>query len=123
MGNTDTLLNGGKMNLFDGLCPECLLRNISQEMWLNRGDVFECPQCHLLVSLASGLRATILRRRGQGHFKSLQDHYYCATQHAHGLLICRENQTKHYEADGFDEITSEELREYLKEVNGVDENV
>jgi hypothetical protein len=114
------------MNFFDGLCPECLLSNATQEMWLNRGDVFECPQCHLLVSLASGLRAAILRRRGQGHFKSLQDSYYCATQckHAHGTLLCRESRTKHYEADGFDEIiTPEALREYLCEVNGVDKNV
>lgn len=110
------------MNLFDGVCPECELGNVIQEMWLNQGDVFECPQCHLLVSL-SGLRAIILRRRGQGHFKSLQDRYYCATKHAQGLLLCRESKTKHYEADGFDEIKSEELREYLKEVNGIDEYV
>ena len=114
------------MNFFDGLCPECLLSNVTQEMWLNRWDVFECTQCHLMVSLSSGLQAAILRRRGQGHFKSLQDTYYCATQHrhAHGMLICRESQTKHYEADGFNEIeTPEELREYLSEANGVDEKV
>ena len=114
------------MNLFDGLCPECLSGNVSQEMWLNRGDVFECPRCHLMVSLVSGLRATILRRRGQGHLKCLQDRYYCATQqkHAHGRLLCRESQTNFYEADGFNEIkTPEELRDYLYEVNGLDENV
>jgi hypothetical protein len=52
------------MNFFDGLCPECVLSHVTQEMWLNRVDVFECPQCHLMVSLASGLRDAILRRWG-----------------------------------------------------------
>jgi len=114
------------MYLFDGLCPECLMADVSQEMWLNRGDVFECPRCHLMVSLASSLRATILRRRGQEHFKSLQDRYYCATQHkhAHGRLLCRESQTNLYEAEGFSDFkTSEELREYIGEVIGLDEDV
>lgn len=114
------------MNLFDGLCPECLLSNVTQAMWLNRGDLFECPRCHLMISLASSLRATILRRREQENFKSLQDIYYCATQHKHiiGRLLCSESQTKHYGADGFNTIeTPEELREYLSKVNGVDENV
>jgi hypothetical protein len=114
------------MNYFDGLCPECLLGHVTQAMWLNRGDLFECPECHLMVSLASSLRAAILRRRGQGHFKSLQDTSYCATQQrqAHGMLLCRESHTKHYEADGFNEIkTPEELRAYLSEVIGVDEHV
>jgi hypothetical protein len=40
------------------------------------------------------------------------------------VLLCRESQTKHYEADGFNEIkTPEELRVYLSGVNGIDEHV
>ncbi|MEW6078314.1 MAG: hypothetical protein AB1724_10910 [Thermodesulfobacteriota bacterium] len=102
---------------FDGLCPECLSKDMNKELWLNRGDLFECPQCHLQISLASGLRATICRRRGHGKFKSLEDRYYAATNHARGLLLVRESLTRPYEADGLDTFESAgELINYLSEI-------
>lgn len=107
--------------LFDGLCPECLTKNEMQALWLNTGDVFECPRCHLQISLASGMRATICRERGRGEFRSLDDLYYCATRHARGLLLVRESLNRQYEADGFSVIKSmDELSDYLHEVRGVD---
>lgn len=106
--------------LFDGLCPECLTKNEMQALWLNTGDVFECPRCHLQISLASGMRATICRERGRGEFRSLDDLYYCATRHARGLLLVRESLSKQYEADGFNVIKdAHELNAYLHEVRGV----
>jgi hypothetical protein len=73
-----------------GLCPECLLADTSQELWLDRGDIFECPRCHLMVSLASPLRATIPRRRGRENFRSLTDKYYCAAGRVRDLVLARE---------------------------------
>jgi hypothetical protein len=107
--------------LFEGLCPECLAKNEMQVLWLNTGDVFECPRCHLQVSLASGMRATICRRRGRGEFRSLDDVQYCAKRHARGLLLARESPSRQYEADGFNVIKdAHELIDYLHEVRGVD---
>lgn len=107
--------------LFDGLCPACLMDNALQELWLNQGDVFECPHCHLQISLASGIRATVCRRRGHGEFKSLEDKYYCATRHAKGLLLVRESLTSLYEADGFNVFkTSDEFKDYLNEIKETD---
>ena len=108
-------------HLFDGFCPECLVKDKMQALWLNKGDVFECPFCHLQISLASGMRATICRRRGRGEFKSLKDVHYSATKHAKGLLLVRESLTKLYEADGFSAIKdADELKDYLREVRGMD---
>lgn len=102
---------------YDGLCTECLSKGMNQELWLNRGDLFECPQCHLQISLASGLRATICRKRGHGKFKSLEDRYYAATNHARGLLLVRESLTVPYEADGLDAFESaDELTNYLRAI-------
>lgn len=106
---------------FDGLCPECLLQGQNQELWLNRGDLFECPECHLQISLASGLRAAVLRRRGKGDFVSLSDPYYSAKRHARGLILVREHPEKLYEADCFSDFKSrQELERYLKEIQGLD---
>jgi len=114
----------GNDMLFDGFCPECSISGSNEELWLDKGDVFECPECHLLVTLASGMRAVILRRRGNANFKPFTDTHYGARHHATGLLLVRENINDWYEPDGYNAIKSfENLKEYLSEVIGVDENV
>jgi len=113
-----------EMTLFDGLCPECMLDNVFQEMWLQE-DIFECPCCHLMVALDSWRSAVILRRRGPGHFKSLQDTRYCATHCAHDYrLLCRESHMFPFrEEPGSGFISGEDLREYLRKVRGFGEHV
>ncbi len=108
-------------NCFVGLCPERLLQGRIQELWLNKRDVFECPECRLLISLASGLRAAVLRRRGQGDFVSREDPYYCAKRHVRGPLLVREHPANFYEADGFSDFKNgQELEQYLKKNQRLD---
>jgi len=105
----------------DGYCPECeILRKKHNEMRLNKGDLFECPECNLMISMASSGRATILRRRGKANFKSLEDPYYKASRHIRNINLSREDPERIYESDDTFFKDEDELRSYLKEIEGVD---
>lgn len=105
-----------------GFCPECGLHGKQNEMRLNSGDVFECPECHLMVSLASPGKATIIRRRGKGNFKSSHPHYG-ASRHIRNENLSRENMSGNYESDGTFIRDRAELESYLGEITGIDEFV
>ncbi|MFZ4789358.1 MAG: hypothetical protein ACOYMW_00335 [Candidatus Competibacteraceae bacterium] len=110
---------------YDGHCPECrLLRGNDEEMWLNRGDFFECPNCHLMVSLREPTMTAILRRRGNGNFRdqtnpengSLAEDFSIRFGRLHG-----ENLQPHIWPDPahpLKDIAS--FRHYLTEIFGVD---
>jgi hypothetical protein len=55
--------------------------------------------CHLLISLATSGKATILRRRGNGNFKG-REPYHGASRHIGNLNLSRESLKEPYESDG-----------------------
>lgn len=94
-----------------GYCPQCELENKEVAMYRNHGDLFECPTCHLMISLATAGRATIIRNRGQGMIKSF-DKYYCATSNMTSMNLSREKDNT-FESDGSMFTNTDELKEYL----------
>lgn len=73
-----------------GFCPQCELEGVETPMFVNTGDLFECPTCHLQVSLATAGRATIIRSRGQGDIRSY-DKKYCAIYNMNSMNLSRED--------------------------------
>jgi hypothetical protein len=105
-----------------GFCPECELIGKMIEMFVNQGDIFECPECHLIISLATSGRATILRRRGTGKFKA-REPYHGASGHIQNLNLSRESLEHSYESDGTFIKDRDELATYLAEIAGFDPHV
>ncbi len=102
-----------------GFCPECDINGNKTELFINQGDVFECPQCRLLLSLATPGRATILRRRGNGNFKPRVP-AHGASRHILHVLLSREDPDHHYDSDGSLIRDGGELVAYLSEIVGKD---
>lgn len=82
-------------NFNDGYCPQCALENREVEMLLNRGDYWECPECHLQGRGGGSLM--VLRERGRGDFKSYR---LGATEHIVAVLILKQSAGDPYESDG-----------------------
>ncbi len=57
------------MILMDGECPQCVLAGAISPLRLNDYDLMECERCHLQISLATPVTATIMRERGRGVFR------------------------------------------------------
>jgi hypothetical protein len=105
----------------EGLCPQCMLDGKPVEMVVNRGDVFECPACRLLVSLASPMRAAILRRRGRGDLRGTHPRFGGLANFRREFLV-REDPDNPYLALDYQGFASpDELRAYLAGIEGQDE--
>ena len=61
----------------------------------NRGDYWECPECHLQGRGGGSLM--VLRERGTGDFKS---YGLGATESLLGVLILKQSADDPYESDG-----------------------
>ncbi|MGO9613752.1 MAG: hypothetical protein ACLPX5_12055 [Dissulfurispiraceae bacterium] len=108
----------------NGYCPECAMKGVVSELWLNEGDLYECPNCNILVCLESDWRATILRRRGNGNFKSREDKYYAGTKRIRGLYLCKEDTAHRLMPDNSSEgllSTQKQFEQYLQEIIGKEE--
>lgn len=106
--------------LFDCHCPACMQTNNLVYLSINRGDLYECPECHLMVGLAP-LRAVVIRRRGRGRFRDLANPLY-SSRDLGGLLLVRERVDEHYEPDGFNHFRDiAELNEYLSSISERDD--
>jgi hypothetical protein len=56
--------------IWNGYCPECLLKGKKVTMKLNRNDFFECEESKLQIVRFPGVLAVILNFRGTGNFRS-----------------------------------------------------
>ncbi len=114
----------GFVKYFDGICPQCLAEGNTVDMWLNSGDLFECPDCALLVAMAPLQRSVILRRRGNGNFKSNRSNPVfnaARSRRFHGSIFVRESLEETYEPDKFNTIeTAEQFASYYPDINGID---
>ena len=100
----------------DGYCPECLLDDKKIPMVINRGDLWECPECHLQACGGGGAAPfVIMRIRGTGQ---LIPEGKKATDHICGCILDRAQKgltTRHrYSPDGTGFDSEEDLRQFLK---------
>ena len=56
-------------NMWDGYCPESLLKGKTVRMRLNQSDFFESEETGLQICIISGVQAVILNFRGKGKFR------------------------------------------------------
>jgi rubredoxin len=96
-------------NYSDGYCPQCALDDKQVEMSLNRGDYWECPECHLQAAGGSA-SFMILRKRGEGKF---QEPRVGATAHISGAFLTRQSADEPFDSDGWFEDEAE-LRDFLE---------
>ena len=56
-------------NMWDGYCPESLLKDKTVRMRLNQSDFFESEETGLQICIIPGVQAVILNFRGKGKFR------------------------------------------------------
>ena len=56
--------------MWNGYCPECLLKERNVKMQLNKNDFYECEVSALQISVLTGVQAIIMNFKGKGDFKS-----------------------------------------------------
>ena len=104
---------------FDGYCPQCVHSGPVVHLSINAGDLYECPDCHLMIGLAP-LRAVVIRRRGNGNFRDLANRRYSSVNLT-GLLLVPERADAHYEPDKFNHFPDREaLEAYLATITAPD---
>lgn len=59
-------------NMWDGYCPESLLKGKTVRMRLNQSDFFESEETRLQICIIPGVQAVILNFRGKGKFRETQ---------------------------------------------------
>lgn len=105
---------------FDGYCPHCVERGQVVHLSINAGDLYECPDCHLMIGLAPPWRAVVMRRRGRGNFRDLADPRY-SSKHITGQILVAERADMHYEPDKLNGFPHREaLEAYLAAVTEPD---
>lgn len=68
--------NGGKVKkieitqMWNGYCPESLLKDKQVRMRLNRNDFYESEETGLQIAVLSGVQAIIMNFRGEGKFRT-----------------------------------------------------
>ena len=56
----------------DGNCPQCDLSGKNIRVYLNRGDLWECPQCHLQLQTVEEEYLGIGKTRGNGNLTEIK---------------------------------------------------
>lgn len=56
----------------DGNCPQCDLSGKYIRLHLNRGDLWECPQCHLQLQTVGDENLGISKIRGNGELSKIE---------------------------------------------------
>lgn len=57
----------------NGVCPQCELSGENHKVYLNRGDLWECPKWHLQLQTIAKEFLGIGMERGNGHFSTLEN--------------------------------------------------
>lgn len=114
-------MNSKNELFFDEHCPACILKGNAVLLHLNKGDIFECPECHLMIALASGSRAVLISRRGTGNFKELANQQY-SSKGITGRLLVKEDPKSFYDPDKFNSFKHEaELTELISQITKIDD--
>lgn len=61
-------------NIWNGYCPESLLKNKTVRMRLNQNDFFESEETGLQICIIPGVQAVILNFRGNGKFRTTESY-------------------------------------------------
>lgn len=68
-------MNDAKIsNIWNGYCPESLLKGKTVRMRLNQSDFFESEETGLQICIIPGVQAVILNFRGKGKFRTTKNH-------------------------------------------------
>jgi hypothetical protein len=60
--------------MWDGHCPESLLKGKTVRMRLNKSDFFESEETGLQICVLRGVQAVILNFRGEGKFRTTPEY-------------------------------------------------
>jgi hypothetical protein len=61
-------------NMWNGYCPESLLKGNTVRMRLNQNDFFESEETGLQICIIPGVQAVILNFRGEGKFRTTENY-------------------------------------------------
>jgi hypothetical protein len=56
----------------DGNCPQCDLSGKNIRVYLNKGDLWECPECHLQLHTVDEEYLGIDKERGNGKLTTIE---------------------------------------------------
>ncbi len=101
--------------IWNGFCPECMLKNKNVKMRLNKNDFYECEESALQICVLSGVQAIIMNFRGKGDFKN-EPRY--STDIENGEILSPQN----YNGFPFNNPTeifenTKDIVDYLKNIN------
>ena len=101
--------------MWNGYCPESMLKGKEVKMRLNRNDFFESEETGLQIAVISGVHAIILKFRGQGDFRTEATY---AHDIENGELLSPQNTKSppfNYPAEIFAE--SIDIENYIKSID------
>jgi hypothetical protein len=102
-------------NMWNGYCPESLLKGKTVRMRLNQHDFFESEETGLQICIIPGVQAVILNFRGKGKFRTTANY---ADEIENGEILSPQNSDR----PPFNNPTtvfgeSEEIEKYIATIN------
>ena len=98
--------------MWNGYCPESLLKGKDVRMRLNKWDFYESEETGLQIALV-GLQAVILKFRGEGKFRSTLNY---ADEIEQGELLSPQTQERYPFNEGIVFLTSAEIDSYIQSI-------
>lgn len=101
--------------IWNGYCPESLLKGETVRMRLNQNDFFESETTGLQIGVLSGVQAIILNFRGEGKFRTKASY---ADEVENGEILSPQN-TENAPFNNPPTIfqTSEEIEEFIASID------
>jgi hypothetical protein len=102
-------------NMWNGYCPESLLKGKTVRMRLNQNDFFESEETGLQIAIIAGVQAVILNFRGKGKFRTTVNY---ADEIENGEILSPQNSDRppfNNPTNVFGE--SEEIEKYIATIN------
>jgi len=102
-------------NMWNGYCPESLLKGKTVRMRLNQNDFFESEETGLQIAIIPGVQAVILNFRGKGKFRTTVNY---ADEIENGEILSPQNSDRppfNNPTAAFGEI--EEIENYIATIN------
>jgi hypothetical protein len=98
-------------NMWNGYCPESLLKGKSVRMRLNQSDFYESEETNLQICVIPGVQAVIMNFRGKGKYRTTESY---GDEIENGELLSPQNSNRppfNFPTIAFDE--SNEIEEYI----------
>jgi hypothetical protein len=102
-------------NMWNGYCPESLLKGKTVRMRLNQSDFFESEETGLQICIIPGVQAVILNFRGKGKFRTTENY---GDEVENGEILSPQNSDRppfNNPTIAFGE--SEEIENYITTIN------